>query len=294
MSVSNSIEQAIAAATGESFTALSTEPVSGGCINDAVCLRGADRRFFVKLNHIDELDMFAAEAAGLRAILDSNCLRAPQPVCHGISEGRSFLVLEFIDMIPPGEQASRELGEKLAVMHGSTGSSFGWVSDNYIGTTPQQNPQTDNWIDFVRDQRLGFQLALAQGNGAPAVLFERGQRLMQELPALFGGYRPAPSLLHGDLWGGNWGCAADGSPVIFDPAIYYGDREADIAMTELFGGFDDRFYQSYRQAWTLDPGYSSRKVLYNLYHILNHYNLFGGGYAGQALGMIDRLISEIS
>lgn len=288
------IEQSISEATGEAFAVLSAVPVSGGCINEAVCLTGEKQRFFVKLNHPNRLQLFACEAAGLTAILGSNCLRAPRPVCHGISESQSFLALEFIEMIPPRDQTSLALGEQLAAMHRHTGSSFGWESDNYIGTTHQHNLQTAYWIDFLRDQRIGFQLALAQSNGAPPTLFDRGQRLLQELPALFSGYQPVASLLHGDLWGGNWGCATDNSPVIFDPAVYYGDREADIAMTELFGGFDDRFYQSYRHAWTLDPGYSSRKVLYNLYHILNHYNLFGGGYAGQALGMIDCLISEIS
>ena len=159
---------------------------------------------------------------------------------------------------------------------------------------PQNNHQTQDWIAFQREHRIGFQLQLAGKNSAPATLLDRGQRLLQELPALFTDYQPQASLLHGDLWGGNWGCSEDGVPVLFDPAVYYGDREADLAMTELFGGFDDRFYQSYRQVWTVDPGYKTRKVLYNLYHILNHYNLFGGGYARQALGMVDALISEIS
>jgi fructosamine-3-kinase len=123
-------------------------------------------------------------------------------------------------------------------------------------------------------------------------LQQLGDRLLADLPRFFD-EMPQPSLLHGDLWGGNWASDSDGNPVLFDPAVYYGDREADLAMTELFGGFDDRFYQSYRQTWTIDPGYSTRKVLYKLYHILNHFNLFGGGYVRQAQGMVDSLIAEL-
>jgi fructosamine-3-kinase len=136
-------------------------------------------------------------------------------------------------------------------------------------------------------------LALAGRNNAPAKMVDRGQHLLELLPALFSDYHPRPSLLHGDLWGGNWEADGDGSPVIFDPAVYFGDREADIAMTELFGGFDRRFYQAYESAWPLDPGYRIRKQLYNLYHILNHFNLFGGGYARQAEGMIESLLAQL-
>ena len=130
-------------------------------------------------------------------------------------------------------------------------------------------------------------------NGYGDDVAELGQRLSARLPDLFDGYTPEASLLHGDLWGGNWGVDVSGEPVLFDPAVYYGDREADLAMTELFGGFSREFYAAYRQAWPLDAGYSTRKKLYNLYHVLNHFNLFGGGYLSQAQGMIDALSSEI-
>jgi fructosamine-3-kinase len=179
-------------------------------------------------------------------------------------------------------------------MHRQTGESFGFHRDNYIGATVQPNQLAEDWGSFFRNQRIAFQLNLAQQNGAPGRLLDSGRQLLGRLPACFDNYHPVPSLLHGDLWGGNWGATPAGEPVIFDPAVYYGDRETDLAMTELFGGFDERFYQSYRQSWPLDPGYETRKVLYNLYHILNHYNLFGGGYAAQAEGMIDRLLAEIS
>jgi fructosamine-3-kinase len=178
-------------------------------------------------------------------------------------------------------------------MHRHTADRFGWSRDNTIGSTPQINHTDEAWTTFFRERRLRFQLDLAASRGAPAALIDRGARLLEGLPGFFSVYQPAASLLHGDLWGGNWGCDGDGQPVLFDPAVYFGDRETDLAMTELFGGFDDRFYQSYRQSWAIDPGYSTRKVLYNLYHVLNHFNLFGGGYARQAQGMIDTLIAEL-
>ncbi len=147
-------------------------------------------------------------------------------------------------------------------------------------------------MTFWREHRLGFQLELAVRHGAGSRIADAGSRLQEALPQLLEGHRPAASLLHGDLWSGNYSFTRAGEPVIFDPAVYYGDREADLAMTELFGGFSQRFYEAYREAWPLDAGYSVRKVLYNLYHVLNHFNLFGGGYLSQAQGMIDRLLSE--
>src|SRR5208283_1970991 len=143
-----------------------------------------------------------------------------------------------------------------------------------------------------REQRLGFQLDLAARKGYGGKLQELGHQLMERLPEFFEGYHPQPSLLHGDLWGGNHACTSDGAPVIFDPAPYYGDREADLAMTELFGGFDQEFYTAYRAAWPPDAGYTTRRILYNLYHILNHANLFGGGYARQAEGMMQSLLNR--
>lgn len=174
--------------------------------------------------------------------------------------------------------------------NGGTSSPFGFAHDNFIGTTSQPNAWTNDWITFWREQRLGFQLELAACNGYGGELQKLGQQLMERLPELFADYHPIPSLLHGDLWGGNHAYTADESPVIFDPAPYYGDREADMAMTELFGGFDQEFYAAYRAAWPLNAGFATRKVLYNLYHILNHANLFGGGYARQAEGMMRRLL----
>ena len=288
------VETAISAATGNEFRVRAARPVSGGCINEAWCLEGAGRRYFVKLNRAALADMFAAEAAGLAAIRDTGAITCPGPLCHGSDGDRGWLVLEHLELAAPGDNSSARLGEQLAAMHRHTDGAFGFNRDNYIGATEQPNGQQRDWAAFFSRHRLAFQLDLAEGNGAPGPLLDSGRRLSGGLTHFFEGYSPPPSLLHGDLWGGNWGATSTGDPVVFDPAVYYGDREADMAMTELFGGFDERFYQSYRQSWPLDPGYQTRKVLYNLYHILNHYNLFGGGYAAQAQGMIDRLLAELS
>ena len=184
------------------------------------------------------------------------------------------------------------LGQRLAGLHRSSAERFGWHRDNTIGATPQSNRWTASWIEFWRTQRLGFQLELAARNGYGGSLQRRGEQLLAQLDALLA-HDPAPSLLHGDLWGGNAAATPAGEPVLFDPACYYGDREADLAMTELFGGFAPAFYSAYRDTWQVDAGYAVRRDLYNLYHVLNHLNLFGGGYRAQAEGMIERLLSEV-
>lgn len=290
--------QAVAAgisrALGRPFEVAGSSRRGGGCINEAVCLQGTSReRFFVKLNRAGLLPMFEAEMDGLREIVASGTVRAPEPVALGVEGGQCWLALEYIEFGPAGSSSSEALGEQLAAMHRCTSNTYGWYRDNTIGSTPQPNTPRLDWVAFLREQRLGYQLQLAAERGAPADLRDRGSRLLEALPAFFSGYTPVPSLLHGDLWGGNWATDNRGCPVIFDPAVYYGDREADLAMTELFGGFDDRFYQSYRSCWDIDPGYTNRKVVYNLYHVLNHFNLFGGGYARQARDMINELLSNL-
>ena len=172
------------------------------------------------------------------------------------------------------------------------GENYGWHRDNYIGATPQLNRRSASWADFWSKARLLPQLELARRKGLGKEPLRKGEQLAAALPQLLAGHSPAASLLHGDLWSGNAGFLADGAPLLFDPAVYCGDREADIAMTELFGGFPQAFYSAYREVAPLDRGYAVRKTLYNLYHVLNHANLFGGGYAAQAEGMIDRLLAE--
>jgi len=243
--------------------------------------------------------MFVAEADGLRELAKANAIRVPSPVCYGEAAGQSWLVTEFIAFGRGSDDSAQLLGRQLAAMHRYTSQQFypsrpfGWTRDNTIGSTPQQNSRTDNWVDFYRERRLRFQFELAARNGFTGLLQAKGERLMESLNVFFTNYVPEASLLHGDLWGGNRAFDATGQPVIFDPAVYYGDRETDIAMTELFGGFGADFYAAYQEACPLDAGYSVRKTLYNLYHILNHANLFGGGYASQAENMIDQLLAEI-
>lgn len=285
------IAERIGQASGTAFRLTRHEAAGGGCINEAHVLHGADgRRFFLKLNEAGKAAMFAAEAAGLNEILASHSLRAPQPVCWGTVGGQAYLVLEYLDL--SGRGSAVVLAHRLAAMHRATQAQFGWRIDNTIGDTPQPNTPCPDWVEFWRDRRLRHQLRLAAKNGAGRRLIDQGERLLAGMAAFFTDYRPSPSLLHGDLWGGNYGFAG-GEPVVFDPAVYYGDREADLAMTELFGGFGPDFYAAYREAWPLAPGYTVRKTLYNLYHVLNHFNMFGGGYAGQAEAMIGRLRAEI-
>lgn len=287
------ISDAIAAATGTPFTACEPRAVAGGCINETFSLEDGRRRYFVKINAaVAGLSMFEAEAAGLEEIAASRTIRVPRPICLGSNRRHAFLVLEHIAMGPSDAVSPERLARQLAHMHQTRWTAFGWRRDNTIGSTPQRNTPANDWTTFWRDWRLGYQLALAADNGYGGELQRSGERLLMALPALFGGYRPQPALLHGDLWHGNCAMDADGEPVVFDPAVYYGDREADIAMTELFGGFPPRFYAAYREALPLDPGYGTRKTLYNLYHVLNHLNLFGGGYLGQARRMLDQLLSE--
>ena len=185
-------------------------------------------------------------------------------------------------------------GEQLAKMHHYHAEDFGWIIDNTIGSTQQRNKQNNDWISFWKDERLRFQLNLALHKGLSTEIYEKGFKLSENLGAFFESYQPKASLLHGDLWSGNIAYDEKNQPVIFDPAVYYGDHETDLAMTELFGNFGKHFYDCYNEHYPIDSGYTTRKKLYNLYHILNHFNLFGGSYAIQSERMIDKLLSEIS
>jgi fructosamine-3-kinase len=234
--------------------------------------------------------MFTAEAEGLEALAEAQAIRVPRPLCHGVEASRGFLVMELLEL--GGRLDPAVFGLQLAQMHRHTAERFGWHRDNTIGATPQVNTWREDWIGFWREQRLGFQMDLAAQRGAGRGFQDAVRRLMEALPVFFDGYNPAPSVLHGDLWSGNWDADREGNPVIYDPAVYFGDRETDLAMTELFGGPGQRFYDAYHATWPIDPGYRVRKDLYNLYHLLNHYNLFGGGYAGQSERLAKRLLSE--
>lgn len=237
--------------------------------------------------------MFEAEAAGLAEITQSKSLRAPRTVTYGATNEQAFLVLEYIPFGNSSNSGFIQLATGLAAMHRSTGHAYGWKMDNTIGTTPQINKYCDSWIEFWRQHRLAFQIDMAVAKKFNKSFVAQSERLLQDIDKFFVGYMPAASLLHGDLWGGNYGFALNGEPIIFDPAVYFGDRETDLAMTELFGGFPPIFYNAYNDAYPLNDGYKVRKKLYNLYHLLNHFNLFGGAYFNQAQELIQSLLSDI-
>ncbi|MDT8370965.1 MAG: fructosamine kinase family protein [Gammaproteobacteria bacterium] len=280
-------------ATGKTLANYTTNPIGGGCINSAYKLESADNSYFVKLNHANLIDMFTAEAEALSEFTQINCVRVPQVICSGIADSYSYLALEYIDFKGLSSNAGKLLGSQLAQLHQQQQSYFGWHRDNTIGSTEQINSREHDWVTFWQQHRLGKQLQIAAKNGYRGKIQDRGHLLLENVARFFDGYSPAPVLLHGDLWGGNAAADELGNPVIFDPASYYGDRETDIAMTELFGGFGADFYDSYQAHYPLDPGYRTRKTLYNLYHIINHVNLFGSGYLGQAQSMIEHLLAEI-
>lgn len=266
-------------------------PLAGGCIHATARISAGDgHALFLKSNTEAHAPMLAAEASGLELLAAADGPRVPRVLGHGTAHGRAWLVTEYLDLQPSGDAAG--YGRALARMHGYRGEAFGLDHDNWIGTTAQPNTPDEDWVSFWRQQRLGHQLDLAAADGH-ADIVDRGRRLADRLEDLFGGYRPVPSLLHGDLWAGNQAYDAHGRGVVFDPAVYFGDREADLAMTELFGGLPDAFWSGYREAWPLEPGYPVRRELYNLYHVLNHAHLFGGGYVRQSARMIDRLLVEV-
>ncbi len=285
MSIWDSICAHISETRGEPFRCQTPQPGRGGCINDSYILNDDERRYFVKLNRRELGDMFEAEAAGLNEIANSHSIRVPQVICSGEAADGAYLVLEYLAFGHGNDRSHHQLGCDLARLHQQTQGQFGWWRNNTIGSTTQINTPSHSWPDFWRQHRLQFQLQLAAQNGYPQ-LYQEAHTLLDRLEVFFDGYTPQASLLHGDLWSGNYAFSAEGEPVIFDPAVYYGDRETDLAMTELFGGFPPAFYHAYQQTWPLDEGYSRRKHLYNLYHILNHVNLFGGSYAQQAHTMI--------
>ena len=291
MSIWAHIEDQITQKTQQPFHISNKDSMGGGCINTSCRISDGGMHYFVKVNHSRFADMFEAEAKGLQVMAASNTIKVPAPVCYGVLENQCYIVMEYLDLA--GRPDSVELARQLAAMHRVTADRFGWSINNTIGSTLQVNTPGDDWIEFWREHRLGFQLQLAVSNGYGGELQSSGERLLDEFPMLFESYRPQASMLHGDLWGGNYGGLPDSTPVIFDPAFYYGDREADLAMTTLFGGFSTDFYRAYDEAYPLDDGYAVRKQFYNVYHVINHLNLFGGGYHGQAVSMIKRVLAEI-
>lgn len=267
--------------------------VGGGCINAAYLVGNEQQRVFVKTNQQSMLKMFEAEAKGLNTMALAEAILVPEVYCVGSSENTAFIAMQAFNFGHGKTHSYRDFGVRLANLHRFQQSRFGADVDNTIGSTPQYNQWMENWFDFWREHRLGFQLDLAKHNRAPIGLIDDGFKLAEKMEQLFDD-TPAAACLHGDLWNGNWAFNQNGQPVIFDPAHYFGDRETDIAMTKLFGRAHADFYAAYHDAYPLSDNYTTRETFYNTYHILNHYNLFGGGYAEQAHRMIKNLLSELN
>ena len=265
--------------------------LNGGDINQAALIQSNDKNWFVKYRRNAPPGMFQAEALALAEISTAGCIRVPEAIAWGTENDTSWLVLEYLELTSNGPASL--LGEQLAALHEVSSDNFGWSHNNYIGTTPQLNNRSGNWSEFWHDCRMKPQLEMAKANGFGGRLLDRGEMLLASLGQLMPDHQPAASLLHGDLWAGNKAFTSEGQPVLFDPASYYGDRETDIAMTELFGGFEQSFYTAYLAYSPLPAGYPLRRELYKLYHVLNHLNLFGATYLSRCENIIDDLLAQI-
>jgi fructosamine-3-kinase len=282
------LEEVISDRTARLFHIKQRQALSGGDINNAYKISDGKQAYFVKTNRKSQAYMFEAEMIGLKALKQSNTILVPEVITHGVFGSDSYLVLSFVDM--QGTPDSALLGKKLAQLHSNCETRFGFDVDNTIGLTPQINAWSNDWVEFWLKERLGYQIHLAQKNGLGHKLYDLGLKLVEKTPYFFQSYQPKASLLHGDLWSGNCSATHHGEPVIYDPPCYYGDHETDLAMTELFGHPGIHFYDAYDEIFAIDDGYKTRKLFYNVYHILNHANLFGGGYVQQSINSIEQLL----
>ena len=267
-------------------------PVGGGCIANACRVETEQGPFFLKWSRdADVARTFAAEAAGLRALRAAESpLVVPGVRAVEAAGGASpaFLLLDWIEQGRGDRVFWERFGQGLAALHRHAVDRYGFDGDNFIGRLPQENDWSESWVDFFLDRRLLPQVRMARERGRWSDAWERPfERLCARLPDLLPD-RPEASILHGDLWSGNFLITAGGDAALVDPAAYHGHRETDLAMTGLFGGFDARFYAAYRAAWPLGAGYEERREIYNLYHLLNHLNHFGGGYAGSVASTLRR------
>jgi protein-ribulosamine 3-kinase len=286
---------AVAAALAEQgvrVAAASARPVGGGCIHDTWRLDGPAGPAFLKTHREAGAWLLEAEADGLAALAACGELRVPAVLGTGVADGTAWLALEWLELRAPTPASEAALGAALARQHLVPGPWFGWPRGNAIGATLQRNTPGSDWAQFFAAERIGFQLELGARAGWPRRLLADGERLCARITEMLADRRPSPALLHGDLWSGNRAADADGRPVVFDPAVHYGDPECDLAMTRLFGGFAAGFYAAYDAVLPPAPGRMRREPLYRLYHVLNHANLFGGSYVRETQALIGRLLSE--
>jgi fructosamine-3-kinase len=247
---------------------------------------------FVKSESLGRAGLLAAEADGLAALSRPECVRVPRVLGHQAFEHGegSWLALEALDLRPRPRAVDQRLGRQLADLHRHQGEAFGWHCDNYLGSTVQANPRQTDWTSFFQQHRLMPQIERLRARDRGRILDPLTPPLLAAWARLVADHDPKPSLLHGDLWTGNAAALTDGTPVIFDPAVHFGDRECDLAMADLFGGFSEEFFSAYDHVWPLPDGWQQRRGFYQLYHVLNHANLFGGGYIASAEQRIRDLI----
>ncbi len=288
MSWKQAIEETLSRKLGKEITIFSSSPVGGGSINDAYRLETGAGLFFVKKNHKDNYPgMFEAEAKGLQLLEEAGDIEVPKVLASGSSGEEAFLILRFIESAPKQPGFWEDFGRRLAALHRHSGEQFGLDHDNYIGSLPQSNRFYLRWTDFFREERLEAQVKLARDNGRlgreTVTAFGRFYRRLDELFP-----EEPPALLHGDLWSGNFMVNEKGLAVIIDPAVYYGHREMDLGMSQLFGGFAPEFYEAYHRAYPLEKGWQQRLDYCNLYPLMVHVNLFGGSYLGSVKRILGR------
>lgn len=289
------IEEAISRAIQESSgcRVVGVVGVGGGCINSAYRYdTDKGKSFFVKLNSQLAEEIFVAEALGLEALASTKTIRVPEPICYGkLPHGGGFLVLEHLDFGGSKSFSQEVLGRQLAELHlKGQEKRFGFRVDNVIGSMPQCNDWHDDWVEFFGLCRLKVQFDLIKQHYDDSEVLELGERLLSSLPQFFDGITILPSLIHGDLWSGNVAVDGEGRPVIFDPAVYYAHHEAEWGIMTMFGGFSDRCVRAYDEVYPRQAGWQERLLLYQLYHYLNHYNIFGYGYRGTCISLLKRLV----
>ena len=297
----NKLQRVLDALLPHSVTLQRSDPVSGGCISEASRVtvqdsNGNKRHYFVKRNHCDFLNNFQCERNGLAAIQASGSIKVPKPIGLGLHDTQAWLILEWVE---PGVKCKNffaQFGQRLANLHRCTKSmETGWEEDNYLGATRQQNAPMLHWSEFFAQRRIEAQLKLGVENQRfPSRLITEIRQIVERMDRILAGSESETSLLHGDLWSGNYLADAEGNPVLVDPAIYRGNREAEFGMLKLFGGCPASFYDAYHQTYPLAAGWERRNHVYVFYHLLNHLNLFGAGYLEDCQRMAARILSESS
>lgn len=301
----SAINSLMPSAKGLSTEVLQAQSVSGGCISDAQRVRirrGPDEQdLFVKRNDASFLNNFQCEADGLQQLSNADAIRIPTMLAVGHHQDQAWLITQWID-----EDRSQASSEEFFVLfanqlsqlhrktlhHSTSGQQIGWPTDNYLGATRQPNAATDSWAEFVAEHRIGFQMRLAIDQGHRDQNLEQNlSRIVSQMDTILSDRADETSLLHGDLWSGNYLSDRNGQPVIIDPAVYRGCREAEFGMLKLFGSCPAVFYETYQAIWPMPDGWQRRVDVYILYHLLNHLNLFGSSYLGQCKSLAAKILS---